>query len=87
MFITKYRGEIKQVGESTFNNWCHSLFEKVIGRRIHPHLFRESRATNIVVFEGKNIETAQSLLGHNSSETTQIYVIRDDSDDADDAFI
>jgi len=27
------------------------------------------------------------LLGHESSETTKIYVIREDTDDADEAFI
>jgi integrase len=86
MFITKHKGEVKQTGETTFNYWCHNIFEPVIGRRIHCHLFRESKATNLVVYEGKSIETAQSLLGHNSSETTKIYVIKDDTDDADDAF-
>jgi site-specific recombinase XerD len=85
MFVSKYR-EIKQVGESTFGEWCHKYFEPIIGRRIHPHLFRESRATNLVVHQGKDIEIAKSLLGHESSETTQIYVIRDDSEDSDDAF-
>ena len=85
VFVSKYGG-IKQVSENTFNKWCHKYFEPIIGRRIHPHLFRESRATNIVVGEGKNIEVAQALLGHNSSETTQIYVIRDTSEDSDDAF-
>jgi site-specific recombinase XerD len=85
MFVSKYR-EIKQVGESTFGEWCHKYFEPIIGRRIHPHILRESRATNLVVHEGKDIGTAQSLLGHASSETTKIYVIRDDSEDSDDAF-
>jgi len=87
MFVTKYRGSMKQTGETTFNYWCHKVFEPVIGRRIHPHILRESKATNLVVFEGKSIETAQSLLGHASSETTKIYIIRDDSEDADDAFM
>jgi site-specific recombinase XerD len=87
MFITKYNGKINKTGETTFSYWCHEIFEPIIGRRIHPHLFRESKATNLVVHEGKSLETAQSLLGHNSSETTKIYVIKDDTDDADDAFM
>jgi site-specific recombinase XerD len=86
MFISKYRGTINKVSESTFGDWCHNYFEPVIGRRIHPHLFRESRATNLVVYQNKDIETAQCLLGHESSETTQIYLIRDTSEDSDDAF-
>ncbi|NFT08267.1 hypothetical protein FDF26_14600 [Clostridium botulinum] len=85
VFVSNYRG-IKQVSESVFGDWCHKYFEPIIGRRIHPHIFRESRATNLVVYQNKDIETAKALLGHESSETTQIYVIRDDSEDADDAF-
>jgi len=89
LFVVKPKdGDVRQVGESVFGYWCHTYFEPVIGRRVHPHIFRESRATNIVVHEGKSIETAQSLLGHNSAETTKIYVIKKDNDEeADDAFI
>ena len=88
VFVTKKNNEYKQVSEITFNQWCTNIFSKIIGRRIHPHLFRESRATNLVVFEGKSLETAQKLLGHESSETTsKHYVIRDDEDDAFDAFV
>ena len=88
VFITHSKDGVHQVSENTFNQWCTNTFSKIIGRRIHPHLFRESRATNLVVFEGKSIETAQKLLGHESSETTsKHYVIRDDEDDAFDAFV
>lgn len=86
MFISNYKG-IHQIGETTFCDWCHKILEPIIGRRIHPHILRESRATNLVVYQNKPIETAQALLGHNSSETTKIYIISDDSEDADDAFI
>ncbi len=89
MFISKHSdGSINQINESGFNDWCSGLLTKLVGRRVHPHLLRESRATNIVVEEGKSIETAQKLLGHESSETTiKHYVIRDDTDDADEAFV
>lgn len=86
MFITKYNGEIKQVSETCFNGWAKNCFEKIVGRRVHPHLFRESRATQAVVEDGKDIETVRALLGHESSETTKIYVIRDDPDDVGDLF-
>lgn len=88
MFVTKYDGVLKQVGETTFNNWCIDIFSPILGRRVHPHALRESRATCIVVEEGKNIEAAQALLGHESSETTRIYVIKDDDDeDSDELFM
>jgi integrase len=87
MFVAKNKNSCKQVNRSTFNDWCAGIFSTIVGRRVHPHLTRESRATAIVVEEGKDISAAQKLLGHKSSETTQIYVIRDDSEDADDLFI
>lgn len=84
MFTTRYDGVTKKAGESTFNVWCSDVFSPILGRRFHPHILREGRATSIVVEEKRNIEAAQSLLGHASSETTKIYVIRDDSDDDSD---
>ena len=32
-------------------------------------------------------EQLKELLGHESSETTKIYVVREDEEDADDAFV
>jgi len=84
MFVVNYNGGLKQVGESTFNQWASSCFTKLLGRRFHPHILRESRATTIVVEDKKNIETAQRLLGHNSSETTRIYVCKDDDEEESD---
>lgn len=87
MFVTKENGIYKQTAKSTFNDWCSGLLTKLVGRRVHPHLLRESRATNLVVEEHKSLETAQKLLGHESSETTsKHYVIREDIEDADEAF-
>ena len=40
----------------------------------------------MVVEEGMDIKLAQKLLGHESSETTEIYVIRDDTDELDDLY-
>lgn len=86
MFITKYGKKIKQIGESGFNAWATNTFTPILGRRFHPHCLRESRATSIVIEEGKDIKYAQKLLGHNSAETTKIYVCADDSDDDDELF-
>lgn len=88
MFVIKYaNGDVHQVGEDTFNGWCQGLFTQIMGRRINPHIFRASRATNLVCYQNRSIETAQKLLGHESSETTKIYVVREDEEDADDAFV
>lgn len=89
VFVAKNKdGTLHQVSETAFNDWCSGILTKLVGRRVHPHLLRESRATNIVVEEGKSVETAQRLLGHESSETTiKHYVIREDTEDADEAFV
>ena len=87
VFITKKGLEVKQISGDTFNLWCNTIFESIVGRRVHPHLFRESRCTTLVVEQGKDIKIAQRLLGHNSSETTEIYVIRKDNDASDEAFV
>lgn len=86
MFAVRTKGQMHQVGMTTFNQWASNTFTELLGRRFHPHILREGRATSIVVEEGKSLEAAQKLLGHNSSETTKIYVINDDEDDDDELF-
>lgn len=86
LFVVKNSVETKQVGESCFNYWCGDIFTKIIGRRFNPHNFRVSRASHLCVDEGKNIKSAQKLLGHEQSSTTELYVIRNDDADLDDAF-
>ncbi len=87
MFVIKTAEDVRKRNKENFNYWCSTLFADIVGRRVHPHLFRESRATNLVVHSGRTLEAAQKLLGHLSVETTKIYVIREDSDDADEAFV
>ena len=87
VFVSKaVNGNVRNLNPATFNLWSKKIFEKILGRRFHPHLLRESRATSLVVEQHKDIKVAQRLLGHESSETTNIYVIRDDDDMSDDAF-
>lgn len=90
MFVIKTKnGNTRQVGEGIFNDWCSSVFTEIVKRRVHPHLFRESRATNLVVYEHKPAEVAQKLLGHEDVSTTKKhYIIKNDADDeSDEAFI
>jgi integrase len=87
VFVSKQKGEIRQVSENTFNTWNEKIFTPIIGRRVHPHAWREARVTSMIVEQGKDIKVAQRLLGHSSSQTTEIYLIRDDEDMSDEAFI
>lgn len=87
VFVKKTKdGKVSQLSASTFNEWCTNVFSEIIGRRVHPHQLRSSRATNLVAVEGKDIEKVRALLGHESSETTKIYVVREDEDDITDLF-
>ena len=89
MFIVKDSVGVRQVSENIFNDWCSGLLTKLVGRRVNPHLFRESRATNIVVYDHRSSKVAQKLLGHESVETTEsAYIIRPaGQDESDEAFI
>jgi integrase len=85
VFATKSKDSYKQVSANTFNLWCDH-FSEILGKKVHPHLLRSSRATISVVEEGKDIKAVQSLLGHESSQTTEIYIVRDNDESLDDLF-
>lgn len=86
LFVSKSKGEYRQISANSFNLWCDGFSKILDGRPVHPHLLRSSRATNAVIEEGHDIKSVQKLLGHNSSQTTEIYVVRDDADDDDDLY-
>lgn len=87
MFVTKNKEtkEYQQVKADTFNGWC-TQWGKFLGKKVHPHLLRSSRATNSVVEDGKDIKAVQQLLGHNSASTTEIYIVRGEDDSVNDLF-
>lgn len=53
---------------------------KAINRKVHPHMLRHSFATNLM--RVTDISTVQSLLGHESVTSTQIYTHPNTSDQA-----
>lgn len=87
VFVAKHDNKYTQISKATFNSWTETYFTDIVGRRVHPHLFRSTRATILTVEQGRDIRAAQKLLGHKSSTTTESYVVRKDAEDADEAFI
>lgn len=83
--IDKQKQEVRQLSAGTFNLWCEKFSDIIDGKKIFPHLLRATASTNHIL-DGKDIKAVQQLLGHNSPETTQIYVLVDDDDDIDELF-
>jgi integrase len=87
MFVKKEKnGNTTKLSPSAFNYWCQEIFSEIVGRRVHPHLLRSSRATNLALSENKSIDAIQSLLGHNSPDTTKIYIVKENEDEIDELF-
>lgn len=75
LFVRKLKnGHAHGLEPNTFNDWCAGTISEIVGRPVNPHLFRRSRATHLKVIEGIDIKEIQNLLGHKSSETTEIYI-------------
>jgi site-specific recombinase XerD len=85
VFVSKSDGKFRQLSRNTFNHWCGQFSDILGGKHVHPHLLRSSRATNAKE-QGVDIKSIQKMLGHNSSETTEIYIIRNDEDEDDDLY-
>lgn len=79
-------GKTRNLNPSTFNLWGKKFFEPILGRRFHPHLLRSSRASTLVLEQHTSDTVVQKLLGHESVQTTQAYIIRKDTNFADGAF-
>ena len=87
VFVRKFKnGTARELSPDAFNAWFTNKFNKILGYKLTPHALRRSRATHLVVEEGKDINKAKVLLNHNSTETTSIYVMKNDSDELDDIF-
>lgn len=86
VFVSRQHGEIKQLSTSALNKWATTVFSPILGRRFTPHGIRRSRATSSIVEDKKSLGAVQQLLGHESSSTTEIYVIKNDTSDLEELF-
>lgn len=71
----------KPIFNMSGRHWCR-LIElasfKALGFKIHPHTLRHSAATNLLD-SGWNIKEVQEYLGHESIQTTEVYLHIDKS--------
>ena len=80
IFTVKYEGEIKRMSSSWANHFCQEKISKIVGRRINPHLFKASCVTHLLE-EGIDIKIVSKYIAHHeSTETTGLYDLRDDSE-------
>lgn len=85
IYEIKSKNETYPAKDATIRTWCNK-FSKYLNTPIYPHCFRSSIATVLSVEENKDISKIQSLLGHQSSATTQIYIKHDPNEDIEDLF-
>lgn len=81
LFVRKYLdGRVEPLQVGTFNSWCTEKFSPIVGRRMHPHMIRSSRATIASEEDGVDIKFIQKLLNHNDPSTTNIYIVKEEDD-------
>lgn len=74
---------VKNLTSAAFAYWFSDDFSKILGRNVHPHDLRTTRATDLVVREHKPIEAVSIMMGHNSTETTKVFYVIDNHKDSD----
>lgn len=78
IFYTMHNGKPEHISSRSIQEMIVRCAEKArlidpsIPEKVHPHMFRRSRATNLYQ-SGMALEQVSSLLGHSQLETTRIY--------------
>lgn len=71
--VEKLVHETDHTDKSNVENWVRKLGKRSGVENVHPHRFRRTGAT-FALRKGMPIEQVSKLLGHESIETTQIYL-------------
>ncbi|ANK59829.1 tyrosine-type recombinase/integrase [Loigolactobacillus backii] len=82
LFVHIDKDGVHALTPAAFSYWFKE-FSSIVGRHIHPHLLRTSRATNLVVNDHQPIKAVAKMMGHKSEQTTRDYYVIDHSEDSD----
>lgn len=76
--IAAQKGGFHGIHKNRIEELIRKLGEKSEVIRIHPHLFRATFATNMLL-SGKDLVTVSRLMGHSNLDTTKLYILLSDS--------
>lgn len=82
LFVHIDSSGIRNVTPAAFPYWFEGFCD-ILGRHLHPHDLRTSRATNLVIHEHKPIEAVAVMMGHKSEETTKTFYVISNKKDSD----
>lgn len=70
----------RRLGSNWADYFCENTLSHIVGRRIHPHIFKASCITNLLD-QGVDMKLVSKFVAHHESvETTQIYDLRKHED-------
>lgn len=77
VFISKYKGEIRQISPNTLSEWAKKIGEMIGVPTLHPHDFRHS-GSQLLSLSGMPIEKISELLNHSGLDVTARHYLRQD---------
>lgn len=77
VFISKYKGEIRQISPNTLSEWAKKIGEMIDVPTLHPHDFRHS-GSQLLSLSGMPIEKISELLNHAGLDVTKNHYLRQD---------
>lgn len=76
--IASVKGGCHNIHKNRIEEIIRTLGKKSGVIRIHPHLFRATFATNMIL-SGKDLVTVSRLMGHSNLDTTKLYILLSDT--------
>ena len=87
IFTTKYGGVIKPISTTWANDFCKNVLSPILGRRIHPHLFKAS-AISYLLEKGVDLKVVSKYIAmhEDTSTTSKFYDLRDFEEEKNNIF-